>query len=314
VVPLNRVIDRPIILGIVGDSATGKSTIADGIAEILGPDRVTVICSDDYHRYSRVERAENKLSALDPRANYIDILEQHIRALRKGHAILKPIYNHDGGTLDAPEYIEPKEYVIIEGLLGYSSRSIRTLYDVRVYLEPLEALRIEWKIKRDTGKRGHTVEGVMQALEKRKYDTVNFIQPQRTYADIIVQFYPPEGYSTETGGTLNVRHTLRPTLPHPDLTPILDADKPNGLQRRLARDVDGKPVDVLEVAGSVDADQAKAAEDLLWDLMPEARHLRANVGKRPQEKDSLTISHPIALSQLVIAYHLVKAAMGVYAI
>ena len=154
----------------------------------------------------------------------------------------------------------------------------------------------------------------MQALEKRKYDTVNFIQPQRTYADLIVQFYPPEGYSKETGGTLNVRHTLRPTLPHPDLTPVLDADKPDGLQLRLARDVDGKPVDVLEVAGNVDDGQAKAAEDLLWDLMPEARHLRANVGKRPREKGSLAVSHPISLSQLVIAYHLVKAAMGVYAI
>ncbi len=312
--PLNRVVDRPIILGIVGDSAAGKTTIAVGIAAILGPDRVTIICSDDYHRYSRTERAVNNLSALDPRANYIDILEQDIRHLREGRAILKPIYNHDGGTLDAPEYIKPKEYVIIEGLLGYSSRPMRDCYDVKVYLEPLESLRVQWKIQRDTRKRGYSVEDVLHSLEKRKSDSVNFILPQRTFADIVVQFYPPEGHSQETGGNLNVRHTLRPTLPHPDLTPVLDVGGRNGFQLCLARDIDGKPVDVLEVAGDIDGNRAKAAEDLLWDLLPEAHHLRANVGQYLDNKNAETISHPLALSQLFITYHLVKAAMGVHAI
>ena len=312
--PLNRIVDRPIILGIVGDSAAGKTTLARGIAAILGPDRVTIICSDDYHRYSRAERAVNKLSALDPKANYIDILELDIRHLREGHAILKPIYNHVGGTLDAPEYIEPMDYVIIEGLLGYTSRAMRDCYDVKVYLEPLESLRVQWKIQRDTRKRGYSVEQVLHALEKRKNDSVNFIQPQRTFADIVVQFYPPEGHSEETGGHLNVRHTLRPTLPHPDLTPVLDVGGRNGFQLCLARDIDGKPVDVLEVAGDIDGSRAKAAEDLLWDLLPEAHHLRANVGQYLDGKNAATISHPLALSQLFITYPLVKAAMGVHAI
>ena len=244
--PFKR-INRPIILGIVGDSAAGKTTLTSGLSQILGPEKVATMCTDDYHRYSRRERAENGISALDPGANYIDILEQHVHALRRGEAILKPVYNHEGGTLDAPEYMEPKEYIILEGLLGYSTRALRDCYDVKVYLEPQEDLRVKWKIQRDTGKRGYTVKQVKESLKHRMNKSVDFIQPQRTFADMVVNFYPPQSNAKETGAGLNVRHILRPTLPHPDLTPILEAGARNGFRLELARDVDGKPVDVLDM-------------------------------------------------------------------
>ena len=76
-----------MILGIVGDSAAGKSTLTQGIAAILGPDRVACICSDDYHRYSRAERGRMQLTALHPACNHLDILEQHLRLLRQGQPI-----------------------------------------------------------------------------------------------------------------------------------------------------------------------------------------------------------------------------------
>jgi phosphoribulokinase len=312
--PKNRRVDRPIILGIVGDSAAGKTTLTAGIAHILGPERVVTICTDDYHRYSRKDRAENGISALDPRGNFIDILEQHIRMLRDGQPILKPIYNHDSGTLDAPVYVEPKEYVISEGLLGYSTRAMRDCYDVKVYLEPVEDLRVKWKIQRDTAKRGYTAEQVLDSLKKREHDSSDFIRPQRTFADIVVQFYPPVGQSDETGAHLNVRHTLRPTLPHPDLSPVLDLGVRNGLRLELSRDIDGKPVDVLDIAGDIDAKRAKAMEELLWGLIPEAQHLRDHLGEFIDAHNETAISHSLALSQLFITYHMVKAAMGVHAI
>ena len=312
--PKNRRVDRPIILGIVGDSAAGKTTLTAGIAHILGPERVVTICTDDYHRYSREQRAENRISALDPRGNYIDVLEQHIRLLRDGQPILKPIYNHHGGTLDAPEYIVPKEYVILEGLLGYSTRAMRDCYDVKVYLEPVEDLRVKWKIQRDTAKRGYTADLVRASLKKREHDSADFIRPQRTFADIVVQFYPPSDQTEETGAHLNVRHTLRPTLPHPDLSPVLDLGVRNGLKLELSRDIDGKPVDVLDIAGDIDVRRAKAMEELLWDLIPEAQHLRAHLGEFIDAHNEMAISHPLALSQLFITYHMVKAAMGVHAI
>jgi len=311
--PFKR-ISRPIILGIVGDSAAGKTTLTGGLAQILGPDKVAIMCTDDYHRYSRRERAENGISALDPGCNYIDILEQHVHALRRGEPILKPVYNHDGGTLDAPEYMEPKEYIILEGLLGYSTRALRDCYDVKVYLDPQEDLRVKWKIQRDTGKRGYTVRQVKESLKYRMDKSINFIQPQRTFADIVVTFYPPEGNAKETGAGLNVRHILRPTLPHPDLTPILEAGARNGFRLELARDVDGKPVDVLDISGEINDKRAKAMEDLLWDLIPEAGHLRENVGKFTDDKNKRTLSHPLELSQLLITYQMVKAAIGHYAV
>lgn len=312
--PKNRKVDHPVILGVVGDSAAGKTTVSAGIAQILGPERVVVICTDDYHRYSREGRATNGLSALDPRANYIDILEQDILRLREWKPILKPVYNHHHGTLDAPEYIEPKEYVILEGLLGYWTRAMRANYDVKIYLEPEEDLRRTWKVQRDTAKRGYTVEEVLKSLEKRKFDSINYIQPQRTFADIVVNFCRPEGRSDESGARLNTRHILRPTLPHPDLTPILEAGGKKGLRLELARDIDGKPVDVLEIFGDIEDRRAQSMEDLIWSLIPEAQHLRENVGRFTDDKNRPAMSHPLALSQLLITYHMVKAALGHHAV
>ena len=302
-------IDRPIILGIVGDSATGKTTLSAGVAKILGEDRCTVICTDDYHAYDRVERAENGISALDPRGNYVDILEQHIHALRRGEAILKPIYNHDGGTLDRPEYVKPRDYVIMEGLLGYSTRAMRDCYDVKIYLEPEEDLRVKWKVHRDTTKRGYTEEQVLASLEKRKDDSPAFIQPQRTFSDIVIRFQTPENGGDDAH--LDVKHILRPTLPHPDFTPLFESSSNNGLHLELARDVDGKPVDVLEIDGTIPDDHAEKTENLLWDLIPEASHLRQQLGV----VDGTTApSHPLALTQLLVTYHMVKAELGEHAV
>ena len=306
--PRNRVVDHPVILGIVGDSAAGKTTLTSGIAAILGADRVACICSDDYHRYGRRERAERNLTALHPDCNHIDILEQHLRLLRHGQPILKPVYDHRDGSLGAPEYVAPRPYIIVEGLLGYHSRPMRECYDVKLYLEPPEELRLKWKIARDMAKRGYSRDEVLRQIAEREADTQAYIRPQRTFADIVVTFYPPEGHAEETGAHLNVRHLLRPTLPHPDLSPILDRGAHSGLHLELSRDTDGKPVDLLEIHGDIANARAERLEELLWSLVPEASHLRGNVGAF--DAGGRQMSHPLALTQLLIAYHMVKAALG----
>jgi len=310
--PFKR-ITRPVVLGIVGDSASGKSTIAEGIREILGPDKVVSICTDDYHKYDRQQRAERHISALNPDANHLDIVEQHIQALRKGQPIFKPVYDHVKGVCGGSEYIEPREYIIVEGLLGYSTRAMRDCYDVKVYLEPNEALRIQWKLQRDTQVRGYSKDRVLEIMNRREEDAKKFIQPQRTFADMVVLFYPPGDNDAETGAHLSVRHTLRPTLPHPDLSPVLDVAK-KGFRLELARDLDGKPVDVLDIHGDISDNMAKDVEDLLWNLIPEAQHLRENVGQFRDFKNHRALSHPLALSELLITYHMVKAALGHHAL
>lgn len=311
--PLNRRVTRPIILGIVGDSGTGKTTMSAGIASVLGPDRVTIICSDDYHRFDRAERRQRDISALDPDANHIDILEQHMRLLREGQPVLKPTYDHSTGTLVRPEYVIPREYILVDGLLAYSTRTMRDCFDVKVFCDPDERLRAKWKMQRDVSMRGYTPDEVMRSLERRQTDGVSFVQPQRTFADMVVRFYPPEDNPEEVGARLNVRHVLRPTLPHPDLSPVLDAGGKEGFHLDLARDVDGKPVDVLEISGDIAPKRAKAVEDLLWSLIPEADHMRVRIGEYSNGKGEFT-SHPLALSQLLLTYHLVKAALGHYAV
>lgn len=307
--------ERPIILGIVGDSAAGKTTLTRGIAQVLGEDEVVSICTDDYHRYDRQQRAEMGISALDPKCNYLDIIEQHLQTLRNGKAILKPIYNHTTGKFDAPEYIEPKRFVIVEGLLGYSTKLARNAYDVKVYLAPPEDLRAKWKIKRDTRKRGYTDEQVLEALRKREPDSEAFIRPQRQWADVVVSFIPPSDDDDQGNDLLlNVQLVLRPTLPHPDFTHILHDkgnDLGNAIRLTLDRDM-GKPVDVLCVDGHANEAQVQQLERVLCNEVPylgKFCSLEGNqdVGKLVGTTGETLQSYPLALTQLLITYHMLKA-------
>ena len=306
---------RPIILGIVGDSAAGKTTLTRGIAQALGQENVTVICTDDYHRYDRTQRAELGITALHPDCNYLDIMQQHLSLLRTGQPILKPVYNHNTGTFDPPEYIKPSQYVIVEGLLGYSTRGTRDCYDVRVYLAPPESLRFQWKIKRDTMKRGYSEQQVLAELAKREPDSDQFIRPQRQWSDIVVSFYPPSESSEEENSHLNVRLVLRPTIPHPDMTNILSPSSNNSttaIRLELDRDM-GKPVDVLEVDGNATSEQVLHLERILCNEVPNllphcSREGNTEIGKLIGTTGETLQSYPLALTQLLIAYHMLKAA------
>jgi phosphoribulokinase len=305
---------RPIVIGIVGDSAAGKTTLTRGIAQVLGEDKVTIICTDDYHRYDRVQRAELGISALHPDCNYLDIIQQHLSLLRTGQPILKPIYNHTSGSFDPPEYIKPTQFVVVEGLLGYSTRGMRDSYDVKVYLAPPEDLRTAWKVKRDTAKRGYTVEEVMEQMRKRESDSENFIRPQRQWADVIVSFYPPSEGSGQDDLLLNVRLVLRPTIPHPDLTTALTAENNHlGSAVRLGLDRDmGKPVDILEVDGHATAEQVLALEHMLCNDVPHLGQFcstsnHPGIGKIIGTTGETLQSYPLALTQLLITYHMLKA-------
>src|SRR3954447_18315922 len=165
---------RPIMLGVVGDSAAGKTTMTRGLVRILGEDQVTAVATDDYHRYDRKQRAERDITPLHPDCNYMDIIAQHLKHLRNGEPILKPVYQHADGTFGPPQCVMPKRFAVIEGLLGYHTQALASTYDVRVYLAPPEELRREWKIKRDTSKRGYTRQGVLDDLDKREPDSEAF--------------------------------------------------------------------------------------------------------------------------------------------
>ncbi|MBC8333482.1 MAG: phosphoribulokinase [Anaerolineae bacterium] len=304
---------KTILLGVVGDSAAGKTTISAGIARILGEDRVTVICTDDYHRYNRAQRKEMGISALDPACNYMDIMEQDLDNLRRGHAILKPIYNHSTGDFDPPEYIEPTEFIIAEGLLGLHNRGLRRNFDVKVYLAPEEELRVRWKIKRDTTKRGYTPEQVRSSLEKRINDSQNFIQPQMGDADILVKFYRPNGQEEEIGEHLNVQLMLRPTLPHPNLSELVECED-NGKNGSICTSYqrqDDWLIEALDISGKIPDQKATEVEDLIWTRLQERsaklKELCPDQYGAYTDGAETRISHPLALTQLLIVYHMLLA-------
>ncbi|MBW4630937.1 MAG: phosphoribulokinase [Iphinoe sp. HA4291-MV1] len=305
---------RPIILGIVGDSAAGKTTLTKGIAQVLGVENVTVICTDDYHKYDRKQRAEIGITALHPDCNHLDIMQQHLSQLRTGQPILKPVYSHTTGTFEPPVYVKPSKYVIVEGLLGYSTRGARDSYDVKVYLAPPESVRAQWKVKRDTQKRGYTEEQVLEELKKREPDSEQFIRPQRQWSDIVVSFYPPNDDLDQSNGHLNVRLVLRPTIPHPDFSQIInygDGNFESAIRLGLDRDM-GKPVDVLAVDGHATLEQVNQLEHIICADMPYLKSIcdregNPELGKVTGTTGEAIQSYPLALTQLLITYHMLKA-------
>ncbi|MGH3131227.1 MAG: phosphoribulokinase [Gaiellaceae bacterium] len=294
---------RPIILGVVGDSATGKTTISRGLVHAVGGENVTHVCTDDYHRYDRQQRAELDITPLNPDCNYLDIIAQDLGHLRGGEPFLKPVYRHSDGTHGPPVYVKPTSFAVVEGLLGYHTDEMRRGYDVRVYLDPPEALRREWKVQRDTSRRGYTPEQVLAELDRREPESEKYIRPQQRHADIVVSFLPrQDGDQAHLDAVL----ILRPTLPHPDLSAFLADDRSRGLT--LAGQ--GLESKVL-IPGDIDPDRASELEEALWRRMFFASHLR------PERLGEFTIgtdvhrSDSLALVQLLILFHVFTAKASV---
>jgi phosphoribulokinase len=181
----------PLMIGVVGDSGSGKSTLVRGFHQIFRDYTITEICLDDYHRYDRAERKQRKITALHPAANKLALIQTHLEALRRGATIQKPVYSHATGTFTKPETVTPGQVVIVHGLFTLFSPNMRNLFDLSVYLDPEPGLRVAWKIKRDTERRGYNLREVLAQIEERRYDVATYIEPQKYNADLILRFCRP---------------------------------------------------------------------------------------------------------------------------
>jgi len=290
---------RPILLGVVGDSGAGKTTITRGLVRVLGDGSAFHISTDDYHKYDRKQRADRNITPLHPDCNHIDIIAQHLAHLRQGEAILKPVYQHGDGTFGPPVYVEPAPFAVVEGLLGYHTQAMRDEYDVRVYLDPPEELRRRWKVARDCSRRGYRTDQVLAELDRREPDSEAYIRPQRAYADIVLSFRP--GQSDEQD-KLDAHLFLREGLQHPDLSQAVSEADEDDLTL-----VDHKGEQKLRVSGTIDPARAADIEEAIWEEMHFANHLRhQQLGEFTVGTD-LHRSESLALAQLLILYHLVTA-------
>jgi phosphoribulokinase len=289
---------RPILLGIVGDSAAGKTTLTRGLVRILGESQVTHVSADHYHRYDRRQRAERGVTPLNPECNHIDILEQHLGHLRAGEPILKPVYRHQDGTFGAAEFVEPARFTIVEGLLGFHTHTMREVYDVRVFLNPPEDLRRGWKVQRDCSRRGYTTDEVLEELDRREADSEAYIRPQQRYADLVISFMPGARGDQEH---LDAKVTMRPGLAHPDLSSLV-GDHSDGMT------LEPRGSDLcLSVPGTISPQRSAVIEEAIWDRMHFAIHLRTErlgaftVGTQLRRSESLAITQLLVLYQLVTA-------------
>jgi phosphoribulokinase len=289
-------VPRATVLGVVGDSGAGKTTVTRGLLRVLGEAHVTHISADDYHRYDRNRRRELGVTPLHPDSNHLDILTQHLVHLRRGEPVLKPVYSHRSGTFQPPDYVRPAKFLVMEGLLNFHTETLRSLHDVRVALAPPEELRRAWKLKRDCTRRGYTTDEVLAELDSRQADAEQYVQPQRQFADIVVAF---AANNSEDPAHLDADIILRDTLPHPDLSPLLDGNGPALVKREREW--------LLRIPGNLDPAHAAELEESVWQRMSFASHLRIRrlgeftVGTDLHRSDSL------ALVQLLILYHVVTA-------
>jgi phosphoribulokinase len=190
--------DRVVLIGVAGDSGCGKSTFLRRISDLFGEDFVTVICLDDYHSLDRKQRKDLGVTALNPKANNFDLMYEQIRALKNGETINKPIYNHETGMIDPPEQVEPNHIVVIEGLHPLYDERVRSLLDFSVYLDISDEVKIAWKIQRDMSERGHTYEDVLAAINSRKPDFKAYIDPQKEFANVVLQVLPTQLIKNDT--------------------------------------------------------------------------------------------------------------------
>ncbi|SEG13780.1 phosphoribulokinase [Thermomonospora echinospora] len=294
---------RPVMLAIAGDSAAGKTTLTRGLVQCLGADRMTAVCVDDYHRYDRAERRDKPFTALHPDCNHIDIMEQHLQLLSMGEPILKPVYDHSTGELVRPELVEPRDFVIVEGLLPLHTRLARACFDITVYLDPPETLRHQWKIQRDCAKRGYTPEQVRAELARREPESAAYIRPQRRWADIVVRFAPVAGRADPPDTPLSAELLLRPTIDHPELRGVLDDAEHRAMHLKLHRDTDGRPVDALHVHGYVSPEECQVVKKAIWERLGTGTTLPGSLGRLADGADS----DPLAITQLLLLYHLLDA-------
>ncbi len=189
---MNSKPNRVVMIGVAGDSGCGKSTFLRRLADLFGEEFITVICLDDYHSLDRVQRKQTGITALNPKANNFHLMYEQMKDLKNGKSINKPIYNHETGCIDPPEIIEPNHIVVMEGLHPLYDERVRGLLDFSVYLDISDEVKIAWKIQRDMSERGHTYEDVLAAINARRPDFTAYIDPQKEFADVVIQVLPTQ--------------------------------------------------------------------------------------------------------------------------
>jgi uridine kinase len=184
---------KPFIIGIAGGTGSGKTTVAKNIIQALPSEHVTNISSDDYyHDQSHLPMSERDKTNYDhPRAFEIELLVKHLKQLKKGHPIQKPIYDFPHHTRSTRiEEVSPTHIIIVEGILVFCFPELLEMFDLKIFVDTDADIRVLRRLKRDTEERGRSFDFVVQQyLDIVRPMHLEFVEPSKREADIII----PEG-------------------------------------------------------------------------------------------------------------------------
>ena len=187
------------IVLIGGGSASGKTYVLRKVLEQIPEDKITRISIDDYYKDFSVLPMEErvKVNYDHPKAFDWKLMNQQIKDLKDGKTIEKPIYDFTiHGRIPKTEVVEPRELIIIEGIMALVNKDLRALGDLKVYINASRERRLVRRIDRDQKERGRTYESIIEQY----FSTVlpmyeEIIAPSQYYADLIIN---NEGYNTKS--------------------------------------------------------------------------------------------------------------------
>lgn len=181
------------VIGVAGGTGSGKSTLVKKLREAFDEKDVSTLCHDYYYKahpeLSYEERT--KLNYDHPNAFDTDMMIEHIKALKNGESIRRPIYSfvrHD--REEETVLVKPAKVLIIDGILIFENQQLRDLMDIKVYVDTDADIRLSRRILRDVCDRGRSMESVInQYITTVKPMHEEFVEPSKKYANVII----PEG-------------------------------------------------------------------------------------------------------------------------
>jgi uridine kinase len=187
----------PLVIGIAGGSGSGKTTVAQEILQRVGPERIAYIQHDSYYKdlsgLPPAQRAEVNFD--HPNSLESGLLISHIEQLKNGQVIEVPIYDFSTHSrTDKTFKVTPHGVIIVEGILIFVEAALRTLFDVKLFVDTDADIRLIRRMQRDISERGRTVESVIKQYQSTVRPMhLEFVEPSKRYADVII---PEGGYNT----------------------------------------------------------------------------------------------------------------------
>jgi len=261
----SRFNEKPITVGISGDSGAGKDTLVDAIENLIGAHSVVKLSGDDYHRWDRNRPMWQVMTHTNPMANDLQSFSNDFFSLIAGKSISQRHYDHTSGKMTKSAIVKSNQFILISGLHTLYLPMVRHACDLKIYLDIDEDLRRFFKIRRDVHERGHTLEKVLGSIAARLSDSKKFIEPQSDHAEIIMSLCAlnhemlddPSNFSTpRLKLTVTIRNSYNELALHRVLVGFC------GLHVDLVSDSTGSQI-MLTIEGESTADDVAQAAILL---------------------------------------------------